>query len=289
MSQDYKILVIIVTYNGMRWIDRCLKSVQESSYPLDAIIIDNNSNDGTPIFIAHHFPQFLLIENKNNLGFGGANNVGLRYALDNSYDFVYLLNQDAYLMKDTVSNLIREVNKLSDFGLLSPIQTNDGVNLDRNFSINYKKAITTNDPNIVEINFVMAAHWFLPISTIKDVGLFSPSFFQYGEDGDYINRLHYHGLKCGIVKDSIAIHDRAYRNDSREKKADIKYKQCIVELSNPSNIVLKVVFTQPIDLLIYGLKESCIRICLCNIFKMISQYPSILRNRKKSTIKGAFI
>ena len=50
--------VIIVTYNGMQWIDTCLKSVVNSSVKLDIIAIDNNSTDGTIEIIENEFPMW---------------------------------------------------------------------------------------------------------------------------------------------------------------------------------------------------------------------------------------
>ena len=90
-----KILTIIVTYNGMKWLDRCLGSLRESSLKTDVVAVDNGSTDGTPEYIAANFPEVQLHCTGENLGFGRANNVGLQKAVAEGYDYVYLLNQDA--------------------------------------------------------------------------------------------------------------------------------------------------------------------------------------------------
>ncbi|MDE7397344.1 MAG: glycosyltransferase, partial [Muribaculum sp.] len=95
-----KILSIIVTYNGMRWIDRCIKSVLDSSISTDIYVIDNFSTDNTVEHIKKMYHRVMVYETNENLGFGKANNIGLKYALDNSYDYVYLLNQDAWIEQD---------------------------------------------------------------------------------------------------------------------------------------------------------------------------------------------
>lgn len=71
------ILTIIVTYNGMKWIDKCIHSVISPSIKSDIFVVDNASSDGTPDYIAKNFPTVLLTRSSKNLGFGAANNIGL--------------------------------------------------------------------------------------------------------------------------------------------------------------------------------------------------------------------
>ena len=80
-----RILTIVVTYNGMRWADRCFGSLSMSGVPTDVIAIDNGSTDGTPEYISENFPQVKIVATGENYGFGRANNIGLRYALEHGY------------------------------------------------------------------------------------------------------------------------------------------------------------------------------------------------------------
>lgn len=77
-SRDKNILVIIVTYNAMKWAKECFDSLLHSSIPVDVFIVDNQSSDGTCEFIKQHYPQFMLYESDVNLKFGRGNNVGLK-------------------------------------------------------------------------------------------------------------------------------------------------------------------------------------------------------------------
>lgn len=92
-----RVLVIIVTFNAMQWIEKCIQSVKASSFPLDLFVVDNNSSDNTVAYIKEKHSSIKLIESRSNLGFGAANNIGLQYAIDNDYNYVYLLNQDAWI------------------------------------------------------------------------------------------------------------------------------------------------------------------------------------------------
>lgn len=119
-----KLLVIIVTYNGMKWLDKCLSSVINSTIKADLFIVDNGSTDGSIEFMKQNYPDARLVISKENLGFGKANNLGLQYAVDNNYDYVYLLNQDAWVEPDTFEKLVDIQKQNPTFGVLSPLQVN---------------------------------------------------------------------------------------------------------------------------------------------------------------------
>ena len=68
--------LIMVTYNGSKWIRQCLDSVCSSSIVPHCIVVDNNSSDDTVEIIRKHYPEVELVQTKSNLGFGGANNIG---------------------------------------------------------------------------------------------------------------------------------------------------------------------------------------------------------------------
>ena len=79
MLPPVKVLFIIVSYNGMAWLERCLGSVAASSVPgtqVDLFVVDNDSTDGSADFVEAHFPQARLTRCAENLGFTAANNLG---------------------------------------------------------------------------------------------------------------------------------------------------------------------------------------------------------------------
>lgn len=85
----------------MQWLQKCLDSCKG----YQVIIVDNNSTDGTVSFIKENFPNIHLIPQTENLGFGQANNIGIKYALEQRAEYVFLLNQDAYLQEGCLGNL----------------------------------------------------------------------------------------------------------------------------------------------------------------------------------------
>ncbi len=99
-----QIYFIIVTYNAMPWAERCFSSLQNSSVPVQTIVVDNGSTDGTQDFLKNIFPEIEFLQSSENLGFGKANNLGIEMAYKKGADFFYLMNQDAWIFEDTVQN-----------------------------------------------------------------------------------------------------------------------------------------------------------------------------------------
>ena len=126
-----KVFTIIVTYNGLKWIEKCITSVIEQSF---VVVVDNNSSDNTVKIIREEFPDVILLSQDINIGFGVANNVGISYAMNKGADAIFLLNQDAYAGKDCVENLIAMSKIKTDYGIISPVHFNgNGGALDYSF------------------------------------------------------------------------------------------------------------------------------------------------------------
>lgn len=208
------IYAIIVTYNGLRWVDRCFSSLRRSSVPLVPVVVDNGSADGTVACIRCNYPEAMIIRNACNRGFGQANNAGIRYALEHGADYVFLLNQDTWIFENTVEALLAAATP--EYGIVSPVHLNGGGRaLDGNFRIflsanpvpMLEDCLTGRSGGIYPLPFVNAAAWLLPRDTIVRVGGFDPLFFHYGEDDNYCQRVLYHGLKIGVVPASLICHD----------------------------------------------------------------------------------
>jgi GT2 family glycosyltransferase len=229
-----KIVSIVVTYNGMKWIEDCLSSLNKSSLPIDIIVIDNNSSDQTVSCIKSKFPDVILFEQMDNIGFGKANNIGMTYALKQNADFVFLLNQDAFVNKNSIENLVRVAQKKPEYGVLSPIQLDCSGKLleayffkfmaedsSRSF---YSDFVLGNQlKEIYDINFIQAAAWLMPKKTLLEIGGFDPVFFHYGEDDNYCHRLLYHNFKIGVVANTFIRHDSREKPFNQEKPFSEKY------------------------------------------------------------------
>lgn len=282
--QADKVLVIIVTYNAMRWIERCLSSIPSFA---DIFVVDNCSSDGTQNFIHKNFKNIHFIQSDRNLGFGAANNIGLQYALDNNYDYVYLLNQDAWLFDDALEQLITVQKKHPEYGILSPLQMQaKGVYLDKAFAaivptVDY-------DKDIIPVQRVMAAHWLISRECIKKVGGFSPTFFHYGEDDNFANRLAYHGFKIGIVSKAKGVHDRENRKKTNKSILHQSYTRTLVYLSDFTTNNLFAIYGFVCDCIKYFLRERDFQF-LRYALDILRKSSTIKINKKKSAGKCAFL
>ncbi len=223
----------------MKWLPKCVANT--GPYPV--IIVDNNSTDATISFIEENYPKAVLLKQKNNLGFGQANNIGISHALKEGADYVFLLNQDAYLQKDCVEKLIEAQKKHPEYGILSPIHLNgNGSRLDRNFS-NYVSynfnpdfysdyILQKEKRKVYEVPFVNAAGWLISKNCLETVGGFDPIFKHYGEDDNYCQRLRYHGLKIGVVPNIFIQHDREHRESKAflNKEAHLKRQERLIKI-----------------------------------------------------------
>ena len=212
------VFAIIVTYNGMKWYDRCFGSLRLSSIPVIPVVIDNASSDGSVAYIREHFPESVIFEEKENLGFAKANNIGMRYALDHGADYVLLLNQDAWLVQDDcIARLIEVAERNPEFAILSPMQLYGSgeqiVYESKQYAARNEKQDWISDSyfgrlkDLYEVQYVCAASWFLPKETLRTIGGFDPLFYHNGEDDNFMQRVHYHGKKVGICPKVSVCHD----------------------------------------------------------------------------------
>src|ERR1035437_5786673 len=227
-----KIFTIVVTYNGKLWYDRCFKSLLSSDIQLDVVIIDNASSDDSVRYITANFPSFHIIESQVNLGFTKDNNIGIKYALDHNADYVFLLNQDAWLVEsNAVSYLVDVFKNNVDAGIVSPIHFNGlKTGLDSNFAYNMPWTFVSDAyfqtmGKVYEVQFVNAAAWLISNKCIQKVGGFDSSLFVHnGEDGNYCQRTLYHGFKIIVNSLSHICHDKETLVETFHKDYDSIWK-----------------------------------------------------------------
>lgn len=278
------IYIIIVTYNAMKWAEKCFNSIRKSSVPLQAIVIDNGSEDGTQEFIKNNFPEIEFIQSEKNLGFGKANNIGIERAYKAGADFFYLMNQDAWLYEYSIEKLLEVYHQYSDkneIGIISPMHIDGSekhldIFLDKYIATNFEKTRLISDlyfqslKPYYEISFVNAAHWLIPKDTIEKIGGFNPYFFHYGEDNEYVNRIHFHEKKILLIPSSKVVHDGKQNlnkvDSNRFPDLTIETKIINPNLSNSLQREKK------------ALKQSMIKVLFTGNF---TQYKKTLQKYKK--------
>lgn len=236
MNEKLKIFVIVVTYKGKQWYDKCFGSLRESEIPVQVVAVDNSPGEEDAEYIKTHFPEIHLIKTNENLGFGRANNIGMRYALDNGCDYVFLLNQDAWLdSSDTLIQLVTIAEKHPEYGILSPMH----INVEKNELVMecFCKQPTNKSliedlyfrqlKDVYETEYIHAAAWMLSGKTLEIVGGFDPIFFQYAEDDNYLKRVLYHGFKVGVCPAASIVHDH-HTSELSDERLLLRQRQALL-------------------------------------------------------------
>jgi GT2 family glycosyltransferase len=291
-----KILTIVVTYNAAEWLDKCFGSLINSTLPIDILAVDNNSTDNTVQLIKQNYPQVKIYEANENLGFGKANNIGMRLAIKEKTDYVLLLNQDAWVEKNTIKHLVSSALINHEFGIVVPLQLNgSGKLLDEQFqtyTINPSRNLITdlilNKPKkgYYEVPFANAACWLMPLSTVEKIGGFDPLYPHYREDDDYINRLKINGLKVVLNLNAVCFHDREERKpitdlDKMANYAYVGYLLNLKKIETPvysKSYYLKQLFLNRLLQFtgsnVFHYKANCI-----GLIKIIKNYDEIINHR----------
>ena len=114
-----KVYVVIVNWNGRDDTIECIKSVKNISYPnFEIILVDNGSKDNSIDSIKEIFKDINYIENKKNLGFAEGNNIGIRLALNNDAEYIWLLNNDTIVHQDALSAMVDVGERIPESGIL---------------------------------------------------------------------------------------------------------------------------------------------------------------------------
>ncbi len=242
---------VVVTYNAEPWIDRCLRSLCDGSARHRVIVVDNASSDATRAIVTTRFPSVHLHAMPQNAGFGRGNNAGIRLALDAGARYVFLFNQDAYVLPDSVGAMARMLDTHADIDVLSPLHCSpDETQLDRktlrgfltrNFPAYLSDACCAEalQPFYLGIG-VNAAAWFVRAEVFRRYGGFDPMFFMYGEDDDLLNRWRFHGVKFALapqirivhLRQSVASKNRGVGDEIRRLRAQ-RFSHLLFRIKQP--------------------------------------------------------
>lgn len=239
----YKLSVIIVNYNVEFFLEQCLNSVKKALKNVsgEVFIVDNNSIDNSVEMVKNRFPEYILIDNKENLGFSKANNQAIRISQG---EYVLLLNPDTVVEEDTFEKVVAFMDEHPDAGGLG-VRMLDGKG---NFLPESKRGLPT--PSVAfykifglsklfpkskkfgqyhlgylsefetnECEILSGAFMLMRKEALDKVGLLDEAFFMYGEDIDLSYRIIKGGYKNYYFPVTRIIH---YKGEST-KKSSVNY------------------------------------------------------------------
>jgi GT2 family glycosyltransferase len=211
LGLDEIVSIIIATYNGKKYLDKCLDSLKNTKYSnFEILVIDNNSTDGSAALVKQNYPYVKLIELKENLGFAASNNLAAREAKGNFYIF---LNNDTIVTSTWLSELVRSLTDLKNSQvaiaqsfLLRPDGQVDssGDFIDR-FGRSYS-SVLKNPSNNREILSARAACMIVTKEVFWKLGGFEEDFFASFEDVHLGWKAWIAGYKVVLASNSIVYH-----------------------------------------------------------------------------------
>ncbi|MBK7630766.1 MAG: glycosyltransferase [Ignavibacteriales bacterium] len=232
--------IIIVNYNVKEFLQNLIHSIEKASLNLkkEIIIVDNASDDGSVEFIKEKFPHVKLIANQKNLGFGKANNIGLKHA---GGKFILLINPDTLVAEDTFEKMIKFFENNLEAGLAGcKILNPDGTlqlacrrsfpgpwtsftkvtglsSLFPNNKIFARYNLTYLDENkTYEVDAISGSFMMMRKEVYEKVGGFDEQFFMYGEDLDLCYRIQKAGFKVYYIHSTQIIH---YKGESTKRSS----------------------------------------------------------------------
>ena len=209
-----KVFIVVLLYNGLNWIEQCLKSILQTDYPaFEVVVVDNGSNDDGVKYIKQHFKDVIIIKNGRNYGTAGGNNIGIDFALKNGADYVALLNQDIKVEKTWLKHLVDVAGKDGKIGILSPLLYDyEGKAVDKVFIESVSNTTYFEDlklkvfPEKYFTDFVLGTCVLIKREVFLTIGLFDPLYFIYSDDYDFCRRARYRGFKIACVPASQVFH-----------------------------------------------------------------------------------
>lgn len=213
--------IILVNYNNHQDTLICLSSIAEAGYGKNVIVVDNNSPIPGVDRIQQKFPDTILIKNKCNVGFGRANNVGIKWALENTNcKYVFILNNDTKINKDTIPLLESEIVKQDSIALATSkivMMDNPKILWYGGGDVDWKKCsakvpgyLDSAEASISnqsrDVTFASGCAMLVKRLVLEKVGGFDERFFMYVEDLEFCIRLNKEHYKIRYVADSVVYH-----------------------------------------------------------------------------------
>jgi GT2 family glycosyltransferase len=210
-----RIFVVVLNYNKTLLTEQCINSCLTLKSKHEIILVDNCSTDKSYRQIKVDNPEVVLLENQENLGYAGGNNVGIRYALEHDADYILVLNNDTIVPSNLLEVLKSEIEKDKTIGAISPvIFCQNGKDIwYAGAEINYSNGDTTHInklnhfyTSVLETDYVSGCAMMISAEKIRKIGLFNERYFLMYEEVDWCLRARDAGLKCVVTNKTSITH-----------------------------------------------------------------------------------
>ena len=210
-TKNNPVAAVVVTYNRLELLRQCVNALRNQTAPCDILIVDNASTDGTAPWAASQ-PALHYRNTGANLGGAGGFNLGMRWAVEAGYDYVWVMDDDTLPQPDALEKLLEADGILEgNYGWLSSVALwTDGSECRMNRQ-KLKKSFYEFSPllkyGLVQAEQATFVSLFLRGETIRRVGLPIKEFFIWGDDIEFTRRIAVRGgLPCFMAGQSQVVH-----------------------------------------------------------------------------------
>ena len=200
--------VVLVNYNGLEDTKACIESILKSSIECSIVVIDNASKEDDGSKINQFNSNITVIRNSDNLGFAGANNVGILWALEHDFEYILLLNNDTVVDRDMIRLLLEETNEETVavpamYYFSAPKELWYGGGKINRYTGNCEHL---NLDHKQQVSFATGCCMLLSREVINKAGLLDERYFMYCEDLDYSIRLAKKHIKILYIPEAKLYH-----------------------------------------------------------------------------------
>ena len=228
-----KVCTVVLNWNGWRETAACLASLQQVHYQHhEVIVVDNGSTDDSVNRLRRDFPLAEVVENGKNLGFAGGCNVGIRRALADKADFVWLLNADTIVDRNALSYLVEKAKsneRIAAVGsAIYSMQERHRLRAWGGGHINFLFGCSRHFLHPVadaEIDYITGASLLLRRTALESVGMLDEHFFFFWEDADLGLRLRQAKWKLAVAGDSKVWHKESSSLRGQDATLDTYFNQ----------------------------------------------------------------
>jgi len=228
--------VIILNYNGITFIDRCLSSVLESNYDnREIIFVDNASTDGSIELVKNKYQGIRVIRNNKNLGFMKGCNVGIRASFG---EIIVLLNIDTEVRKDWLVELVEVMRKDKSIRIVgSKLLYPGGTHIQHAGSVIHDNGLTDHIGNmemdlgqydqLSDVDYVSGASVAIDRKFLESIGLIDEGYSPlYYDDPDLAIQAGRQGYRVVLAPKSVVIHFETHAT----QKSSLDFIICLIEV-----------------------------------------------------------
>lgn len=216
-----EVITIIVNWNGINDTVECLDSLERAQGPSNqVIVVDNGSTDRSVEEIRRQYPDTILLETGQNLGYAGGNNVGLKFFLNNTTsEYVLILNNDVVVAPDFLNHLVTVLESNSQIKAVTPtiyyydrpnVIWGAGGMLDQTRFRPCVRGVDEQDlgqfGQPFDVDFGLGCALLCRRSLISDIGFLDERFFLYSEEVEWCLRIVRAGFRITHVPSSRIWH-----------------------------------------------------------------------------------